>query len=161
MLGQARRSTGAVVAAIWACVALAGAGQAKTPDLIAHHKVLKTTCETTAKGNIRAKVTVRMTVVNYDGLGGDWAQRMKAQARLVPATGAGLSYFRDWTKVRTGVLLTNHRYNHALTLLTNSVHPGASWRVQLKLIWDRPVRSDVIKELSLPISAPCAGIGTF
>jgi hypothetical protein len=98
-----------------------------------------------------------MTVVNYEGFGGDWAQRMKAQARLVPASGAGLSYFRNWAKAETGVLVVNRRHSKTFTLLTGNVRPDATWKVQLKLVWDRPVRRDVVKELTQPFNASCLG----
>jgi hypothetical protein len=124
---------------------------AETPNLITAYKVLSVGCEQTPSGNVRARVSVRMKVVNYDHLR-DWAQRMKLKARLVPPT-AGLNYTRAWKEARTDVLLQNHTYGKVLTVVTDTVNPAATWNVQIKLVWDRvaPIK-DVVKETTRSFS---------
>ena len=158
--GKARHRTAYVlataVAAVGALVAPA-TGQAKTPDLIAHYNWLSTTCVPAAQGTVRAKVVVRMIVVNHEGLGGDWAQRMRAEARLITTT-PGLQYSRAWKKVKTPILTINRRHSYTMTVITDNVSPNAEWKVQLKLIWDRPTQRDVVKEKTGKFVASCGGV---
>ena len=81
---------------------------AETPNLITAYTVSSVKCEPTDSGLVRARVTVRMKVVNYNHLR-DWAQRMKVKARLVPPN-VGLSYFRDWKEKVSGVLREPNAY---------------------------------------------------
>jgi hypothetical protein len=149
-------------AALGFCLLLSGVALAaptvktKAPNLIATYNVLSVQCEPAAGGTVRARVTVRMRVVNYDNVK-DWAQRMKVKGRLIPTT-AGLSYTRPWAEKQSDYLTQNRTHTQRLTIVTDNVTPRASWNAQLKLFWDRPAPiPDVVKETSKSFS--CGGGG--
>jgi len=128
---------------------------AETPNLVTAYRVLSWACQGTPSGQVRARVTVRMKVVNYDHLR-DWAQRMKVKARLVPSDSPGLSYHRDWREVVSGLLIQNRTHTRDMTVVTAPASPNAAWNVQIKLVWDRvaPI-PDVVKQVTKPFI--CAG----
>ncbi len=135
---------------------VAGPAQAKAPNLIANYHVLSVTCVPDVQGTVRARVVVRMTVVNYHGVRGlDWAKRMKMSARLIPTT-PGLNFGRMWGETKTPDLVQDKRYSYNLSVLTDNVSPTADWQVQVKAVWVRraPV-PDVVKETRRPFNANC------
>lgn len=142
-------------------LALAGAAVgaptagADAPLLIKSYSWLSTRCVTAPSNTVRAAVKVRMTVVNYDGIG-DWAQYMKVKARLVP-TSEGLNFTRPWTEVKTPYLIQDKRHSYNISVVTGNVSATKDWQVQLKLIWDRPAMKDVVVNLTGAF-AGCGGI---
>ena len=130
---------------------------AKAPDLIAHYKIRGVRCVPAPQGTVRAKVVVRMSVVNYDGFGGDWAQRMRLEARLVP-TSAGHNVFRVWSEYESDDLLVNKRHSLNMWVVTDNVSSAADWKLQVRMIWDRPAGKDVVKSQTLKFSGECGGL---
>ena len=97
-----------------------------------------------------------MRVVNYNGLGGDWADHMEAKARL-EATSTGIAPSHSWVSWKTPYLTTDqtHRYNMRLT--TENFGSG-DWKVHVRLIWHRPFPiRNVTKNVYLPFSGSCYG----
>jgi hypothetical protein len=144
---HATRRTGATILSGLAALALAGTAVAaptgsagEAPRLIKAHKWLSTECITqqTASGRVlvRAKVTVRMTVVNYRVYNGTSAQRMKLRARIV--SGTGINIHRDWKEAHSGSLVQGRRYAETLSVTTDNFSPTADKKVQIRMIWDRP-----------------------
>ncbi len=89
-----------------------------------------------------AVVSANMIVRNEDyGNGRHFANRMTIKARLVPDTSKG-NYFENWTRswrsASYGPLYENHVYRHRMKVNTGTVNPEYGWKVQYKLIWDRP-----------------------
>ncbi len=147
----------AVALSVAAC-ALVGGGLSpqqalakKPPRLIHNNSAVSVTCVAGPANTVRARIGVRMTVVNYDGIG-DWADHMEAKARLEPTTG-GLNYFRSWGSDKTPYLIQNKRHAYNMRALTDNVSATADWQVHVKLIWHRPAPiRNVTKDLYLPFN---------
>lgn len=158
-----RRAAPAVLALSLSAAGLVAAApaHAKAPNLIAHYSVQSVTCVPAAGGTVRARVRVRMVVVNYHGLRGlDWAQHMTVKARLIPTT-AGLNISRAWRQWKTPYLTQDKRHAYDITVTTDTVSPAADWKVQLKMVWDRSAPApDVVKETTRPFTGSCGGAGT-
>lgn len=138
-------------------VAPQGAAAAKAPRLVRSHTVLGVTCVPGPSNTVRARVKVRMRVVNYDGIG-DWADHMQAKARLEPTT-AGLNYSRRWASWKTPYLTQNRKHTYVITMTTDNVSGTASWRAHIKLTWHRPAP---IRNISVDVykrfNASCADV---
>ena len=152
-------------AALAAACAIAGAGSppeaaaAGAPDLITSHRVLSVGCVSGAAHTVKARVRVRMRVVNYEGFGGDWADHMEVKARLEPTT-AGHNLFRSWRSQKSNNLVINRTHTRIFDVTTDNVGSG-DWKVHVKLIWHRPapdrnVKRDVYFRFSC---APMMGVG--
>ena len=124
------------VALAGAAVVPDGADAKKAPRLIRAHTVLGVQCVPGPSNTVRARVRVRMTVVNYDGVG-DWADRMETKVRLVPTT-SGLNITRSWRSAKSQVLTQNRKHRLVFTVTSDNVGGNADWRAQIKLIWHRP-----------------------
>jgi len=141
-LRDPRRAWAAIVAGLAVACGLVIAGApsqgaaAKAPDLIRSHKWLSVQCVPGPSNTVRARIKVRMTVVNYEGLGGDWADHMEAKARLEPTT-AGLNFTRRWSSWKTPYLVINKRHSYVINLTTDNLSATKAWKVHLKLIWHR------------------------
>lgn len=133
----------------------ASASSSAAPRLITSYNWLSTSCVVAPSSTVRAKVIVRMKVVNYDGFS-DWASYMKVRARLIP-TGAGLNYTRPWKEVKTPYLTQNKTHSYTMRVLTDNVSAFKDWQVQLKLIWTRPAMRDVVVERTGAFSS-CGGL---
>lgn len=161
--GARRTIAAASSAAAFGLIALALVGTAMgaptsgadAPRLIKSYNWLRTTCVPAPSNTVRAQVTVRMKVVNYDGLG-DWAQYMKVKARLIP-TSAGLNYTRPWKEVKTPYLTQNKTHTYTMRVLTDNVSAASDWQVQLKLTWDRPAMRDVVVDRTGPFGCGLQG----
>ncbi len=159
-------SAGAVALSVAAC-ALVGGGLSpqqalakKPPRLIHNHSRVSVACVAGPANTMRARIAVRMTVVNYDGIG-DWADHMEAKARLEP-TSAGLNYFRSWRSDKTPYLIQNKRHAYDMRVLTDNVSANADWQVHVKLIWHRPAPiKNVTKDLYLPFDCAPDAIDPF
>ena len=136
-----RSSTAQLGIAASCAFAMALAGGAAAPEdataaaLVHHHRVQSVTCVSAPSSTVRAKVVVRMSVVNYAGWN-DWADHLKAQARLEPTT-TGLNFTRSWATWKSPYLLQNHRYVFTPTLTTDNVSGTGSWKLHVKLVWQR------------------------
>ena len=157
----ARSAVGLVAGVAAACAAVATgtpspAAAADPPDLIRAHKVVDVRCVPAPQNTVRARVKVRMTVVNYEGFGGDWADHMEAKARLVPTT-VGLNFLRSWRSVKSNELLINRRHVRDFTVVTDSVSGTREWKVQIKLIWHRKSPTpNIAKTITRRFSGDCA-----
>ncbi len=131
--------------------------QAKAPTLIHTYWTKSVQCVPSAGNTVRARVNLRMRVVNYDGvLKGDWADHMEAKARLEPETGAGFSYFRSWKSWKTPYLLQNRTSTYDMSIPTDNVSGNSGWKVHLKLIWHRPAPySNIKKDVYLQFNSNC------
>jgi hypothetical protein len=70
------------------------------------------------------------------------------QARLVPP-GAGLNFVRPWQQVKVPAPLTGAS-SRRLTV-TTSRHDGLKdWKLQVKLVWDRPGPVNYTRTLNIP-----------
>lgn len=155
---------GALALSVAAC-ALVGGGLSpqpalakKPPRLIHNHSGVGVGCVTGPANTVRTQIRVRMSVVNYDGLG-DWADHMEAKVRLEPTT-AGLNFTRSWRSVKTPYLIQNKRHAYTMTPLSDNLSGTADWRVHVKLIWHRPFPiKNITKNLYLPFNASCAIVG--
>jgi hypothetical protein len=166
VFGRGRRrglvTIGALALAVAAC-ALVGGGLApsqalakKPPRLIHNNSPVKVTCVPGPSGTVRARISTRMTVVNYDGWA-DWADHMEAKVRLEPTT-PGLNYSRAWRAAKTPYLIQNKRHAYNMTPLSDNVSGTADWQAHVKLIWHRPAPiKNVTKDLYLAFSGSCAG----
>jgi hypothetical protein len=159
-----RWSSAGLVAALAVAGALAGAGAPSqavaggAPDLIHTHRVLSVECLPGPSNTVRARVRVRMVVVNYEGFGGDWADRMEAKARLVP-TSAGLNFTRSWRSQKTSYLGINRKHRYDFTVITDNVSGTRAWKLQLKLIWHRSLPSRNISiNRHLAFNPGCAAV---
>jgi hypothetical protein len=95
-----------------------------------------------------------MRVVNYEGIG-EWVQRMKVKARLIPTT-VGLNYTRSWKATETPKLAWSRKHTYVMGVTTDNVSPTAEWKVQVKAVLDRPAPvADVVKEFTLPFDPSC------
>lgn len=146
---------------IGTCLGLAGTaaasrGAATAPDLVHVGRFLGVTCVPAAGGTVRARVKVRMVVVNYHGVKvGDWAKHMKLKARLIPTT-PGINLPRSWKEVKTEYLTQDKRHVRDMWVSTDTVSPRAAWRVQIRAVWDRPFpHADVVMESTVPFDASC------
>ncbi len=156
---SARRSAWSVLAlALLAGAAIATPGHAdakKPPRLITAHHIQSVTCVPGPANTVRAKVRIRMVVVNDDGVG-EWASNMEAKARL-EATTAGISPHGNWKRQRTPTLVQNRRHSYDMVVTTDNKGGSSDWRLHVKLIWDRPFPvANVTKELRLAFDAACA-----
>lgn len=107
-------------------------------------KYLGASCEKGPSGTVRLRVKMRMSVRNGDGFR-NWAQGMRAQARLVPTT-AGANYTRDWRGQYKGSLVQGTRYSQDFEFLTDTVSATKSWALELKYTWDRNLDLDVVEQ---------------
>ncbi|MEQ8834739.1 MAG: hypothetical protein RIB67_09895 [Miltoncostaeaceae bacterium] len=158
--GGARGALIAAAAAVGVLVpgAPADPAVARAPDLIHAHRVLSVQCVPGPSNTVRARVRVRMVVVNDDGITGrDWATHMEAKARLIPTT-AGLNFTRSFRSVKTTRLLQNRRYSLVFQILTDNVSSQRDWNLQVRLTWVRPgpVRN-LTRTLRLAFDESCAG----
>ena len=155
---------GAVALALAAC-AVVGGGLApqqalakKAPRLIHNNSGVGVACVAGPANTVRAKIAVRMTVVNYSGIG-DWADHMEAKVRLEPTT-SGLNYFRSWRSVKTPYLIQNKRHSYMMRALSDNVSAAADWKVHVKLIWHRPAPiRNITRNIYLWFNASCAPVG--
>ncbi|HET6689294.1 MAG TPA: hypothetical protein VFG74_00370 [Miltoncostaeaceae bacterium] len=135
---------------------LPATGHAKTPPrLITAHHVQSVSCVPGAANTVRAAVAMRMTVVNYSGIG-DWADHMEMKARL-ESTAPGINIHSNWKKQKTPYLIQDKRHAYNMRVVTDNKGGSAGWRVHVKLIWHRPAPiRNVTKDLYLPFNASCA-----
>ncbi len=127
----------------------------KPPRLITAHAVQSVSCVPGPADTVRAQVRMRMTVVNYSGIG-DWADHMEMKARL-ESTAPGINIHSNWKKQKTPYLVQDKRHAYDMRVVTDNKGGTASWRVHVKLIWHRPAPiRNVTKDLYLPFDASCA-----
>lgn len=145
------------VALAAAAVVAQHAAAADPPRLIRSHTVLSVACVPGPNNTVRARVRVRMRVVNYSGIG-DWADHMQAKARLEPTT-TGLNYTRRWASWKTPYLTQDRKHTYVMNLTTDNVSGTASWRVHLKLTWHRPAPiRNISKDVYKSFRASCADV---
>jgi hypothetical protein len=139
-----------------AAAILPATGQAKKPPrLVTAHAVQPVTCVPGPANTVRAQVRMRMTVVNYSGIG-DWADHMEMKARL-ESTAPGIDIHSNWKKQKTPYLIQDKRHAYNMRVVTDNKGGSASWRVHVKLVWHRPAPiRNVTKDLYLPFDASCA-----
>ncbi len=120
-------------------------------------KYLGASCEQGPGDTVRLRVRMRMSVRNGDGFR-NWAQGMRAQARLVP-TGAGANFSRDWRGQYRGGLVQNGRYSQDFEFLTDTVSPTRDWALELKYTWDRNLDLDVVEQFKGKTPIACLNAG--
>lgn len=121
-----------------------GYGEDGSEGLEHSWKYLGASCEQGPGNTVRLRVKMRMSVRNGDGFR-NWAQGMRAQARLVPTT-AGANYTRQWRGQYRGGLVQGSRYTQDFEFLTDTVSPTRDWALELKYTWDRNLDRDVVEQ---------------
>lgn len=144
--------------AVLAAALAASPAYAAAPNLIHTSRITGVSCVAGPQNTVRAKVGVRMTVVNYDGITGlDWATHMKVKARLISTT-PGLNITRPWKSFTSDYLPQNKRHVRDLSVVTDNVSGTASWKLEVKMIWDRTAPTpDVVEKRTVAFNASCAG----